>query len=45
VTNVTLKATKAIDITPSFSVPLFAAVTANPSSQKAYLVFGFTLQP
>lgn len=45
VTNVTLKATKAIDVTKSFSVPIFAAVTANPSSQKAYLVFGFTLQP
>lgn len=27
------------------SVPLFAQVTGNPCSQKAYLVLGFTLQP
>lgn len=45
VTNVSLKATKDIKITDSFSVPVFAQVAANPSSEKAYLVFGFTLQP
>jgi hypothetical protein len=45
VTNVSLKATKAIKITESFSLPIFGQVTANPCSQKAYLVFGFTLQP
>ncbi len=45
VTNVGLKATKDLKITPSFTVPLFAAVSANPSTEKAYLVFGFTLQP
>lgn len=45
VTNVALKATKDIKITDSFSVPLFAQVIANPCSQKAYFVFGFTLQP
>ncbi len=45
VTNVTVKATKEIKITDSFSVPVFGAVTANPSNEKAYLVFGFTLHP
>lgn len=45
VTNVSLKATKDIKITDSFSVPVFAQVAANPSSEKAYLVVGFTLQP
>lgn len=45
VTNLSLKATKDIKITDSFSVPIFGQVVANPSSQKAYLVFGFTLHP
>lgn len=45
VTNVSLKATKDIKITDSFSVPIFAQVAANPSTEKAYLVVGFTLQP
>ncbi len=45
VTNVSLRATKEIKITDSFSVPIFGQLTGNPCSQKAYLVFGFTLQP
>lgn len=45
VTNVALTATKDINITPSFSVPVFAGVAANPCSEKAYLLFGFTLRP
>lgn len=45
VTNVSLTASKDIQITPSFSLPVFAQVAANPASQKAYLVFGFTLKP
>ncbi len=45
VTNVTLKATKEVKVTDSFSVPIFAQLTGNPCSQKAYLVFGFTLRP
>jgi hypothetical protein len=44
VTNVSLKATKDIKITDSFSIPVFAQVAANPASQKAYFVFGFTIQ-
>ena len=45
VTNVALKASKDMKITDTFSVPVFAQVAANPCSQKAYLVLGFTLQP
>ena len=45
VTNVSLKATKDIQVTKSFSIPVFAQVAANPSNEKAYLVVGFTLQP
>lgn len=45
VTNLSLKATKDIKVTDSFSIPIFAQVAANPCTQKAYLVFGLTLQP
>ena len=45
VTNLALKATKDIKITNSFSIPIYGQVVANPCSQKAYLVLGFTLQP
>lgn len=45
VSHVGVKATKDIKITDSFSIPVFAQVAANPSTEKAYLVFGFTLQP
>ena len=45
VTNVSLKATKDIKVTDSFSIPIFGQVMANPRTQNAYLAFGFTLQP
>lgn len=45
VTNLGLKASKDIEITNSFSVPVFAGIYANPSTQKAYFVCGFTLHP
>ena len=45
VTNLSLKATKEIKVTDSFTIPVFAQVAANPCSQRAYLVFGLTLQP
>lgn len=45
VTNLSLRATKEIKMTDTFSIPIFGQVTANPCSQKAYLVLGFTLQP
>lgn len=43
VTNLSLKATKDIRITDSFSLPLFTQIVANPASQKMYFVAGFTL--
>ena len=45
VSDVSLKATKDIKITDTFSVPVFGQIAANPCTQHAYLVFGFTLQP
>lgn len=45
VTNLALKATKELKVTDSFSIPVFGQVVGNPCSQKAYLVFGLTLQP
>ncbi len=45
VTNLSLRATKAIKVTETFSVPIFGQLTSNPCSQKAYLVVGLTLCP
>jgi hypothetical protein len=45
VTNLSLRATKEIKVTDKFSIPIFGQVTGNPCTQKAYLVFGLTLQP
>jgi len=45
VTNLSVRATKEIRVTDSFSIPIFGQLTGNPCSQKAYLVLGFTLQP
>ena len=45
VTNLSLQASKPIRVTDSFCIPVFAGIAANPCAQKAYLVFGFTLQP
>lgn len=45
VTNLSLKATKEIKVTDTFSIPVFGQLIGNPCSQKAYLVFGLTLQP
>lgn len=45
ITNVSLKATKELKITDSFTVPVFAGIYCNPSTEKAYLVFGLTLRP
>ncbi len=43
VTNITLSASRDMKITEQFSLPVFAAVTANPNSQKMYLTFGVSL--
>ena len=44
VTNLSLRAEKDIRVTDSFSIPVFAQLVGNPCSQKAHMVFGFTLQ-
>lgn len=43
VVNLSLTATKEIKLTDSFSLPVFATVATNPSTQKAYLAFGVTI--
>lgn len=45
VTNLSLRATKEIKINDAFKIPLFGQITGNPCSEKAYFVFGLTLQP
>lgn len=45
VTNVAVTATKDINVTPSFSLPVFVGVAANPCTQKTYFMAGFTLKP
>ena len=45
VINLALKATKDVRISDSFSLPVFAELSGNPSTQKAYFVLGLTLIP
>ena len=45
VTNVALKGITEIEITDSFSIPVFAQAIWNPRMEDAHLVFGFTLRP
>ena len=45
VTTAALRVERDIRLTDHFSLPLFAQFTANPRSQHAYLVVGFTLRP
>ena len=42
VTNLAVRASKDIKVTDSFSIPIFGEVSANPCSQKAYLVVGMS---
>jgi hypothetical protein len=44
VTNLSLRATKAIQITDTFALPLFGQLVANPASQHFYFVFGLTIK-
>lgn len=44
VTNLSLRATKAIKITQTFELPLFGQLVANPASQHFYFIFGLTLK-
>ena len=42
VTNISLTAAKSIEITESFSLPVSASLTVNPSSEMAYLILGIS---
>lgn len=42
VTNVSLAASKELEITGSFSLPVSAGLTINPCSEMTYLTFGFS---
>lgn len=42
VTNISLNASKELEITDSFSLPVSAGLTVNPCSEMAYLTFGFS---
>ena len=44
INNVSLRADRDIKITDSFSLPVFAQIMGNPSTEHAYFVFGFTLK-
>lgn len=43
VVHLALQATKEIRFTPTFSLPVFAALTLNPDKQRVYFSAGFTL--
>ncbi len=43
--NLGLSASKDLQITDSFALPLSAAYIMNPTTEKTYLVFGFSLSP
>ena len=43
VTNVGIKATKDIKINDHFCIPIFAGITANPSTEKTFFIFGLSL--
>lgn len=43
--NLSIKASKDIKVTDTFSIPVFAQVATNPSTRTAGLIFGFTLKP
>ena len=45
VTNLALKATKAINFNDKFSLPIFVQAIWNPRLEDAHLVFGVTLKP
>lgn len=43
IVNIALSATKEIKITPSFSLPVFGKLIANPYEEQFYFVFGISL--
>ena len=45
ITNISLRAQKDFDIKQKVTIPVFAGITANPCSQKAYFTVGFAITP
>lgn len=45
ITNLALKGTTAIQVTDSFSLPIFVQAICNPRTEDVHLVFGLTLKP
>lgn len=45
ITNIGLRASKSFDIKDKVEIPVFADITANPCSQKAYFTIGFAITP
>lgn len=45
VNNIALKVSKDLKVTDSFTIPVFGQIATNPSTQAAYFVIGFTIQP
>ena len=43
VTNIGIKATKDIKVNDHCSIPIFAGITANPSTEKTFFIFGVSL--
>lgn len=43
VTNMSLKATYDVKVTPTFTLPVFAQLAGNPRSQKMFMALGFTV--
>lgn len=43
VTNIALKATKSIEITDKFNLPVFGQLIVNPATENTFLVFGVSL--
>lgn len=43
VTNIGIKAKKDIKVNDHFSIPIFAGITANPSTEKTFFIFGVSL--
>jgi hypothetical protein len=43
VVNISLKASKEIKITDSFSLPVFGQIILNPNQEDVFFVFGFSL--
>ncbi len=42
VTNISIKGSRTVKITPDFSIPVFAQAVLNPYTEQTYMIFGIT---